>query len=94
MERPEYKREKCFVSVAHDNRTFNLNRAKAVGSEWGQDPPCPLELLPVFQKMAGGGDLEVVYEAFKNRYLLLGAQHSVHEINQGYSSVSVLFDVA
>lgn len=56
--------------------------------------PSPLDLLRVLDSMANsGGELQVVSEAFRNWYLLLGTRLGVHEANDGYCQVPLLFEV-
>lgn len=91
---PEYELERCFSTASQNSRRLVLNRGDSSGLDERHDPPCPLELLRVLHTMAGGGDVQVVFEAFRNWFLFLGARLAVHEKNQGYYSIPLLFEVA
>lgn len=92
---PDYERERCLPKRSRDGRRMVGNELTVYRGDMSQSPPSPLDLLRVLHTMtSSGGDSPVISEAFRNWYFLLGSRLFVHEINEGYCSVPLLFEVA
>lgn len=92
---PEYEREQFLHRGIHESEGVGTgNYAFSQGNSM-RSPPSPLDLLRLLHTMASsGGDLQTVSEAFRNWYFMLGTRLSVHEVNEGYCSIPLLFEVS
>lgn len=86
---PDYERERCTAKTGGA-----LPRDVGDSSELSHKPPSPLELLRLLHTMAGFGEIQILFEAFRTWHHLLGARLDAHERNTGNATIPLLFELA